>query len=177
MKELLVGLFGADSAPLRWYLFSIGIILSLILQMAKVPALAFALGMYLPIELNVPVLIGGIIAWVVGHKRKGESEAKTKAGHNRGILIASGLMAGGALMGIFDGLINTIIKFVAGGDSLEAQSEAFKSAKDNIHLMSEETLKGPTGEITSIVMLAALCLFIIWYARGAKEDPDAPDLD
>jgi len=176
MKEILVGIMGTEAAPLRWYLFSVGVLLSLILQMAKVPALAFALGMYLPIELNVPVLIGGFLAWVVSRKREGEDEAKTKAGHNRGILIASGLMAGGALMGVFDGIINAIIKAVAGGDTAEAQLEAFNSIKENIHIMSEDILEGATGEMTSIVMLAALCFFIVIYARRAKPDEQGPDL-
>ncbi|MFH2001865.1 MAG: OPT/YSL family transporter, partial [Planctomycetota bacterium] len=170
MKEILVGIMGTEAAPLRWYMFSLGVILSLILQMAKVPALAFALGMYLPIELNVPVLIGGFLAWVVGRKRKDESEGKTKAGHNRGILIASGLMAGGALMGMLDGGINAAITWIW-------PDQPFTEIKSNFHLMTEHTLEGSTGEVTSIVMLVLLCIFIVMYSRSAKENPDAPDLD
>ncbi len=185
MKEILVGIMGTEDAPLRWYLFSTGVLLSLILQMAKVPALAFALGMYLPIELNVPVLIGGLLAWIVGRDRKGKEEpAKTKAGHNRGILIASGLIAGGALMGIFDGIVNAILlatnKIVSpltGAADPEASLAAYKEAKGTIHIMNDEMLESSTGEITSIVALALLCLFIIWFARQAKPDPDAPDLE
>jgi putative OPT family oligopeptide transporter len=175
MKEILVGIMGTEAAPLRWYLFSLGVIFSLILQMCQVPALAFALGMYLPIELNVPVLIGGFLAWVVGRKRESEPEARTKAGHNRGILIASGLMAGGALMGIFDGIINAILKLQAGGGSPSEIKENFDHLKEKIHFMSEKTLEGTGGEVTSIVMLVALCLFIVWYSRSAKED-SGPDL-
>ena len=176
MKELLVGIMGTENAQLRWYLFACGVILSLILQMAKVPALAFALGMYLPIELNVPVLIGGFLAWVVGRKREGEDPAKTKAGHNRGILIASGLMAGGALMGIFDGIVNVTIKAVAGGVSPEEQKEAFEAAKGKIHILNDKVLEGATGEFLGFAMLVALCVFLVIYARKAKPDPDAPDL-
>ncbi|RLE26863.1 MAG: oligopeptide transporter, OPT family, partial [Acidobacteria bacterium] len=62
MKEILVGIFGAQAAPLQWYLFGLGVLLSLILRMAGVPPLAFALGMYLPMELNTPVLLGGILS-------------------------------------------------------------------------------------------------------------------
>ncbi|MBU0755260.1 MAG: oligopeptide transporter, OPT family, partial [Planctomycetes bacterium] len=177
MKEILVGIMGTESAPLRWYMFSLGVILSLILQMAKVPALAFALGMYLPIELNVPVLIGGFLAWVVGRKREGEPEENTKAGHNRGILIASGLMAGGALMGIFDGILNAVIKFSAGGATPEEISANFTALKEKVHMMTEESVKGSNGEILGIVMLALLCVFIVWYARKGKEETGGPSLE
>jgi putative OPT family oligopeptide transporter len=177
MKEILVGIMGTEAAPLRWYLFALGVILSLILQMCQVPALAFALGMYLPIQLNVPVLIGGFLAWMVGRKREGEPEAQTKAGHNRGILIASGLMAGGALMGIFDGIINAILKYVAGGTTPEEIKANFDHLKDKIHFMAEETLEGFNGEVLGIVMLFLLCVFIVWYARKGKEDTGGPDLD
>jgi len=177
MKELLVGIMGSEEAILRWYLFGLGVLLSLILQMAQVPALAFALGMYLPIHLNVPVLIGGFLAWLVGRKREGEDPLKTKAGHNRGILIASGLMAGGALMGIFDGIINAVIKFSVGDVAPEELTESFNAAKGKIHLLSEGKLEGATGEIIAIVMLVALCAFIVVYSRKAKADPDAPDME
>jgi len=167
MKEILVGIMGTEQAPLRWFLFSLGVLLALILRMAGVPALAFALGMYLPIHLNVPVLIGGLLAWMVGRKRAGEPEAKTKAGHNRGILIASGLIAGGALMGILDGVINFIIK----------ESSGNLDPKAAVHFFSEGTLDGKTSEVLSIVMLVLLCAFVVWISRRAKPDPDAPDLD
>jgi putative OPT family oligopeptide transporter len=177
MKEILVGIMGTEAAPLRWYLFALGVLLSLILQMCQVPALAFALGMYLPIQLNVPVLIGGFLAWMVGRKREAEPEEKTKAGHNRGILIASGLMAGGALMGIFDGIINAILKFAAGGETPEEIKTNFDHMKEKIHFMTEETLEGFNGEVLGIVMLFLLCFFIVWYARKGKEDIGGPDLD
>jgi putative OPT family oligopeptide transporter len=177
MKELLVGIMGTEEAPLRWYLFSCGVILSLILQMAKVPALAFALGMYLPIELNVPVLIGGFLAWVVGRKREGEDHQKTRAGHNRGILIASGLMAGGALMGIFDGVVNAIIKSVVGGNTGAEIKENFDAAKGHIYVLSDQNHEGATGELLGIAVLIALCVFVVIYSRKAKADPDAPDME
>jgi putative OPT family oligopeptide transporter len=167
MKEILVGIMGPDQAPLRWFLFSLGVLLSLILRMSGVPALAFALGMYLPIHLNVPVLIGGLLAWIVGRKREGESEAKTKAGHNRGILIASGFIAGGAFMGILDSVINYIIKEVSGN----------LDPKAAIHFFSEAALEGKSSEVLSIVMLVLLCAFVVWISRRAEPDPDAPDLD
>ena len=64
MKEILVGIFGATTSALQWYLFGLGVLLSLILRMAGVPALAFALGMYLPISINAAVLAGAVAAWI-----------------------------------------------------------------------------------------------------------------
>jgi len=177
MKEILVGIMGDQAAPLRWSLFGLGVLLAVILRMSGVPALAFALGMYLPLQLNVPVLIGGFLAWTVGRKRKGEDEAKTKAGHNRGILIASGLIAGGALMGIFDAIINAILKALSTAANPAEAARAFTAAKDKIHFLGKDALEGAPGEIVSIIMLITLCAFIVWYSRRAEPDPDAPDLE
>ncbi|HJV38944.1 MAG TPA: oligopeptide transporter, OPT family, partial [Geothrix sp.] len=100
MKAILEGIFGTVSMPLRWYAFGLGIMLSLVLRMVELPALGFALGMYLPIELNTPLFLGGILAHLVNRPKPGTSEADAKARENRGVLIASGLMAGGAIMGV-----------------------------------------------------------------------------
>ena len=60
-----------QTAPLQWYLFGLGVLLSLILRMTGVPPLAFALGMHLPMELNTPVLLGGILSWMVARRGRG----------------------------------------------------------------------------------------------------------
>jgi putative OPT family oligopeptide transporter len=158
MKEILVGIFGANAAPLQWYLFALGVLLSLILRMAGVPPLAFALGMYLPMELNTPVLLGGILSWVVGRRREGEDDATVKARQDRGVLVASGLMAGGAIMGVIDAIANAVIKGAAG-------STAPKAA---IHILSEAAFEGLPGEVVGTIALAALCIFVVVFARRAK---------
>jgi len=79
----------------------LGAVISVIISMLGISALAFALGMYLPIELNSPILLGACVAWLV--KRSTADAKLSKARHDRGILIASGLIAGGALAGVFDG--------------------------------------------------------------------------
>ncbi len=104
MKEILVGIFGATEQPLQWYLFGLGVIFATVLRIIGVPALAFALGMYLPMEINMPVLLGGILAWAVQRQGSGEDSNLPKIRHQRGILIASGLIAGGALMGVFNAI-------------------------------------------------------------------------
>jgi putative OPT family oligopeptide transporter len=158
MKEILVGIFGANAAPLQWYLFALGVLLSLILRMAGVPPLAFALGMYLPMELNTPVLLGGILSWIVGRRREGEDDATVKARQDRGVLIASGLMAGGAIMGVIDAIANAVIKGAAGSTA----------PKEAIHILSEAAFEGIPGEVVGTMALAALCVFVVLFSRRAK---------
>lgn len=160
MKEILVGIFGATTAPLQWYLFGLGVLLSLLLRMVGVPALAFALGMYLPIELNTSVLLGGILSWVVARAKDGEGLEITKPRMDRGVLIASGLMAGGAIMGVVDAVINAIIKMSTG--SMEA--------KGVVHLLSDGAFEGALGDWLAMAGLAGLCAFLVLYARRAEPE-------
>ncbi len=71
----------------------------MILNWLGVPALAFCLGMFLPLQLNTPMLVGGLVSWFVG--RSSKDKAVCRARTDRGTLIASGLIAGGALFGVF----------------------------------------------------------------------------
>ena len=158
MKEILVGIFGAEAAPLQWYLFGLGVLLSLILRMTGVPPLAFALGMYLPMELNTPVLLGGILSWMVARRREGEDDATVKARTDRGVLLASGLMAGGAIIGAADAITSAIVKQITG-------STAAKSA---IHILSDHAFEGLPGEVIGTISLVALCTFVVWFSRRAK---------
>lgn len=81
-----------------WLLYGVGAILAILLNWLGVPALAFSLGMFIPLELNTPLLVGGLISWFVSTRSKNK-ELNT-ARHERGTLLASGFIAGGALMGV-----------------------------------------------------------------------------
>jgi len=81
-----------------WLFYIVGAILALLLNWLKVPALPFSLGMFIPMQLNTPLLVGGAISWFVGSRSK--DEAVNKARVDRGTLLASGFIAGGALMGV-----------------------------------------------------------------------------
>ena len=85
-----------------WILYFCGAVLALLLNWLGVPALAFCLGMFIPLELNTPMLVGGAVAWFVQHSSK--DRALSSARHDRGTLISSGLIAGGALFGVFAAL-------------------------------------------------------------------------
>ena len=85
-----------------WILYMIGVVLALLLNWLGVPALAFCLGMFIPLSLNTPLLVGGAVAWFVGNSSK--DKKVNEARRDRGTLISSGLIAGGALFGVFAAL-------------------------------------------------------------------------
>jgi putative OPT family oligopeptide transporter len=101
MAAVIEPLMSGQQVP--WLLYAIGAMLSLILTMIGVPALAFALGMFIPLELNTPLLIGGLLSWYV--KTGSKNVALRQARNERGTLIASGFIAGGALFGVLSALL------------------------------------------------------------------------
>ena len=103
MAALIGPLMSGGGAP--WLLYGIGAVLALILNWLGIPALAFALGMFIPLDLNLPLLIGGAISWYVSTRSK--DAAVNSARQEKGTLIASGFIAGGALMGV----VSAILKF------------------------------------------------------------------
>lgn len=153
MKAILEGIFGTVSMPLRWYAFGLGIMLSIVLRMVELPALGFALGMYLPIELNTPLFLGGLMAHWVNRPKKGTSEADAKARENRGVLIASGLMAGGAIMGV-----------------IAAAIKAKDAWREGFPILNEAQATGALGEWIGLGALVALALYVVVYSRRAKAE-------
>jgi len=103
MAAVIQPMFSGGGAP--WLLYGIGAAIALILNFCKVPALPFALGMFIPIDLNLPLLVGGAISWFVSSRSKDASV--NAARQEKGTLIASGFIAGGALMGV----VSAILKF------------------------------------------------------------------
>ena len=101
MAAVIDPLMNGVGAP--WILYGIGALLAIILTLCKVPALAFALGMFIPLELNVPLVVGGAINWWVTSRSK-DAEVNKQRGE-RGTLIASGFIAEGALMGVVSALL------------------------------------------------------------------------
>jgi putative OPT family oligopeptide transporter len=99
MKAIVEGFMNRQ--PIAYFLFGTGAAIAIILEMVKVPALTFALGMYLPLELNTPALVGGIISYYVAKKSEKAGGETGRTMRERAVVIASGLMAGGALGGVF----------------------------------------------------------------------------
>lgn len=103
MAAVIKPMMDGGNAP--WLLYGIGAAIALLLTALKVPALAFCLGMFIPIDLNLPLLAGGAISWYVSTRSK--DEGVNTARKEKGTLIASGFIAGGALMGV----VSAILKF------------------------------------------------------------------
>ena len=105
MAAVANAFMGGQNVP--WLLYGAGAVIAVIISMLGISALAFALGMYLPIELNSPILLGAVVGWLVQHSSSDETLAKARA--DKAILIASGFIAGGALAGVFDGLTKMFV--------------------------------------------------------------------
>jgi len=135
-----------DQQPAPWTLYIVGAILALVLTMIKVPALAFALGMYIPLELNTPLLVGGLIAHFVSTRSK--DEKLNNARRERGTLIASGFIAGGALMGV----ISAILRW------------------QGMNWVNLEWAESHSAELIGLVMFALLCAYMIWDSLRGKPD-------
>ncbi len=103
MAAVIQPMMNGGSAP--WLLYGIGAVIAILLTVFKVPALAFCLGMFIPIDLNLPLLVGGAVSWFVSTRSK--DAAVNSRRQEKGTLIASGFIAGGALMGV----VSAILKF------------------------------------------------------------------
>ena len=103
MAAVIEPLMNGGGAP--WILYGIGAVIAIILTICKLPALPFALGMFIPIDLNLPLLVGGAIAWFVNTRSKDKEINDARS--EKGTLIASGFIAGGALMGV----VSAVLRF------------------------------------------------------------------
>jgi len=140
MAAVIEPLMSGVNAP--WLLYGIGAVLAILLTLFKVPALAFALGMFIPLELNIPLVVGGAINWYVTSRSKDES-VNTARGE-KGTLIASGFIAGGALMGV----VSAGIRFAG------------------YNFVNETWLGNSWSEIVS---LAAYALLIIYFIKASMK--------
>ena len=140
MAAVIDPLMNGVGAP--WPLYALGAVIAIVLTICKVPALAFALGMFIPMELNVPLVIGGAISWYVTTRTKDETVNKARG--EKGNLIASGFIAGGALMGV----VSALLRF--GGISFDYAA----------------WWANPLSELCSLV---AYILLIIYFIRATKK--------
>jgi putative OPT family oligopeptide transporter len=146
--------------PVPWLLYGVGALLILVLQMVKVPALPFALGMYLPQQLTTPLLVGGIVAHLVASSAKGNAKLE-QARTNRGTLIASGFIAGGAVMGV----VAAFLKFLSQGFVLPWLG--WKVQADlGVNLFNHA--EGSGAELLALLFYAGLVAYMYVDARRGK---------
>ncbi len=142
MAAVIEPLMSGGNAP--WFLYGVGAILAIVLTAFKVPALAFALGMFIPLELNLPLLVGGGIAWYVGSRSKDEKVNKERV--DKGTLLASGFIAGGALMGV----VSAIMRFCG------------------VNLMASGWQEAAGAQYVAIIAYVAIIVYLIYASM--KED-------
>ena len=139
MAAVIDPVMSGEGAP--WLLYAIGAALALLINFCKMPALAVALGMFIPLELNTPLVVGGAIRWYVTTRSK--DKAVNEARGERGTLIASGFIAGGALMGV----ISALMRF------------------GNLNFVSESWMMNPLSEVVALI---AYVLLILYFIRATK---------
>jgi putative OPT family oligopeptide transporter len=142
MAAVIEPLMSGSGAP--WYLYAIGAVISIVLTFFKIPALAFALGMFIPMELNAPLVVGGLISWYVSTRSK--DKALNTARHEKGTLLASGFIAGGALMGV----VSAGLRF--GGVSIH----------------SETWMESDGAQWVGLLMYAIIIGYLLWDSMRAK---------
>jgi len=134
--------------PAPWLLYIAGALMALVLTMLNVPALAFALGMYIPLELNTPLLIGGLIAHYVSTRSR--DEKLNNARRERGTLIASGFIAGGALMGVVSALLRYF----------------------GFNWVNVDWQESHSAELVALIAFAILCSYVIGDSMRAKVEEE-----
>ncbi len=150
MAAVANAFMGGQDVP--WTLYGLGAVIAVVVSLLGVSPLAFSLGMYLPIELNSPILLGACVGWLIQHSSK--DEKKSKAFNDKSILIASGFIAGGALAGVFDGLTKGLL-------SIQGQDpETFGFAAWSPALFTEG-FRNWMG----LAVFLGLAAFLYWDAR------------
>ena len=139
MAAVIEPMMNGAGAP--WLLYGIGALLAIVLTWMKIPALAFALGMFIPLDLNIPLLVGGAINWYVTTRSKNKAENDARG--EKGTLIASGFIAGGALMGV----VSALLRF--GG----------------YNPIDEAWLANPLSEVCALV---AYILLMVYFVKATK---------
>lgn len=140
MAAVIEPLMSGVGAP--WVLYAIGAVIAIVLTFCKIPALPFALGMFIPIQLNIPLLVGGAVNWYVTSRSKNEEVNKERG--EKGTLIASGFIAGGALMGV----VSALMRFAG------------------LNMLNNEWLQNSLSEVLS---LAAYICLIVYFIRATKK--------
>lgn len=135
MAAVIEPLMSGVQAP--WLLYGIGAVLAVILTVCKIPALPFALGMFIPLHLNIPLLVGGAVHWFVTSRSKDEQLNAQRS--EKGTLVASGFIAGGALMGVVSAALNYA----------------------NIDMMMRDWTANPLSQVVAIIAYALLITYFI----------------
>ncbi len=167
MQALVSGFMSHQPVP--YVLFTAGAMVAIALEMLGAPALIFALGMYLPLELNTPALVGGFLAHLVTRKSERLGGTRGRTMRERGVIIASGLMAGGALGGVF----GAACRLLPGPKDPLSAGHWYSGIMNALPRYAEDRLQTPfygnetASQLVSIVLFLALCIYL-WIDSTRK---------
>ncbi|MBN2563749.1 MAG: OPT/YSL family transporter [Phycisphaerae bacterium] len=162
MAGALKSFLGTGDVP--WLLYGIGVVVALTVELLGISALAFGLGMYLPMYINTPILIGAFVAMLV--KKSTKDEKLSKARSNKGILLASGLIAGGAIMEVLVNLTGAL-------DDLFLDKAIMTFLDISGHLLDGGTDPAALARVENwlgLILFLALCVFVYFDCRRAKPE-------
>jgi uncharacterized oligopeptide transporter (OPT) family protein len=153
---------GVLDRKLPWGLVLLGVMISICLELAAIPSLPFAVGVYLPLSSTSPLFVGGVIRWIVdlrmrkqlAHQNLSEERLQAEADRSSGVLLASGYIAGGAIAGI-------IIAFIAGAlDQADAAITTWSKTNNPF-------FEGPNADLLSLIPFAIL-VGILWLVGNGQ---------
>jgi putative OPT family oligopeptide transporter len=180
MAGALRSFLGTGEVP--WVLYGVGVVVALLVELIGIPAIAFGLGMYLPMYINTPILIGAFVSLLV--KKSTKSEKLSKARSNKGILLASGLIAGGAIMEVMVNFTTALDELLLGTKTLVGAGEELVGKIMPFLDMSGRLVDAGTdpewlarfNNLLGFVLFVLLCVFVYWDCRRAKVDEEAPEI-
>jgi putative OPT family oligopeptide transporter len=168
MKALVEGFMSRQ--PVAYLLFGTGALIAVVMEMVQIPALTFALGMYLPLELNTPALVGGFLAHFLTKRSERVGGPAGRSMRERGVIIASGLMAGGALGGVF----GAALRLLKAPGEPGSYGHWYSGIVNLLPRYAENRIKTPFYDIdwlsqgVSAVFFVALCCYL-WFGSMKKE--------
>ncbi len=157
-----------SNEPIPYLLYGLGVMVAIFLQMSGVPPLAFALGMYLPIQINTPILLGGFLAWLVS--RSGKTKETGEKRHGRGTLIASGFIAGGALMGVFGAFLNLSYGSFGIPARFISAGKVWDFVNGSWQIVASRHWYEAMGQWIGLPLFVGLCLYLYFDSKRAAQD-------
>jgi len=150
LKAVVAGFMSGQ--PVAYVLFGIGAMITVVLEMLGLSSMVFALGIYLPLQLTTPILAGGFLSHLVNKRADKTGDERGRTIRERGVIVAGGLMAGGALGGVFGAALRLFPKF----------------SEDMVH--TPFYANEPVSQTVSVVMFIGLCLYVWFSSIQRKKD-------
>lgn len=181
MAGALRSFLGTGEVP--WLLYGVGVMVALLVELIGIPAIAFGLGMYLPMYINTPILVGALVGMLV--KKSTGDQKLSKARSNKGILIASGLIAGGAIMEVLVNFTTALDELLLGTRQMVGTTETLVGKIMPFLDMSGRMIDAGVNPESlarvenwlGLILFLGLCVFVFWDCCRAKPEETLSDLE